>query len=521
MIRIDTLILGCGVAGAVTALELAADRERNLVVLTRAEKADDSNSVYAQGGIVYRGVDDTPELLEIDIAQAGDGISNPVAMKILAAEGPTQIRRILMEAAAIEFDRDDSGELNFGLEGAHSRRRVLHVGDFTGRAIMAALLARLRQAPNVRMLTGHTAIDLLTFPHNAPSPLAVYEEPICHGAWVLEQGTGKVIPVIARRTVLATGGLGQIFLNTTNPPGARGDGLAMAYRAGARVINAEYMQFHPTALFMPGTTKALISEAVRGEGAVLLNPDGEPFMERYAPQEKELAPRDVVSRAIYLEMLSRDYSYVLLDIASKRKASYIRDRFPRIHELCLEQNYDISRQPVPVVPAAHYHCGGVMVDMDGRTSLSQLFAVGEVACTGVHGANRLASTSLLEGVVWGARAAAAIRQETVAGPSIVEVPDWDDSGQVYDADPALIQADMQTVRSLMWHHVGLIRSDHRLRRALKEMWSMRSTIEDFYRKARVSDSLAGLRNSVLAAGLIAMAAAHNTANRGCHYRENN
>ena len=518
--RTDTLIIGCGVAGAVTALELAADRERDVVLLTRADTADDSNSVHAQGGIVYRGKDDSSELLEIDIAQAGDGISNPVALRILAAEGPEQIRRILMETSGVEFDREGSGELSFGLEAAHSRRRVLHVGDFTGRAIMAALLTRLHSTPNVRMLTGHTAIDLLTFPHNAPSPLAVYEEPICHGAWVLVQETGTVIPVVANRTVLATGGLGQIFLNTTNPPGARGDGLAMAYRAAARVINAEYMQFHPTALFMPGTTKALISEAVRGEGAVLVNPDGEPFMERYAPEEKELAPRDVVSRAIYMEMLSRDYSYVLLDIASRKKASFIKERFPRIYDLCLEQNYDISRQPVPVVPAAHYLCGGVMVDMDGHTSLRQLLAVGEVACTGVHGANRLASTSLLEGVVWGARAAAAIRNETGAGLPSVEVPDWDDSGQVYDADPALIQADMQTVRSLMWHHVGLIRSDHRLRRALKELWSLRSTIEDFYRKARLVDGLAGLRNSVLAAGLIAMAAVHNTENRGCHYREN-
>jgi L-aspartate oxidase len=518
--RTDSLIIGCGIAGAVTALELAADRERDVVLLTRAGTEDDSNSVHAQGGIVYSGKDDSPELLEIDIAQAGDGISNPEALRILAAEGPQQIRRILMEMTGVEFDRDGSGELSFGLEGAHSRRRVLHVGDFTGRAIMAALLERLRSTPNVRMLTGHTAIDLLTFPHNAPSPLAVYEEPICHGAWVLVQENGTVIPVVANRTVLATGGLGQIFLNTTNPPGARGDGLAMAYRAGARVINAEYMQFHPTALFMSGTTKALISEAVRGEGAVLLSPDGEPFMERYAPEEKELAPRDVVSRAIYLEMLSRDYSYVLLDIASRKKASFIKERFPRIYDLCLEQNYDISRQPVPVVPAAHYHCGGVMVDMDGHTSLRQLLAGGEVACTGVHGANRLASTSLLEGVVWGARAAAAIRKEVGSGLPTVIVPDWDDSGQIYDADPALIQADMQTVRSLMWHHVGLIRSDHRLRRALKELWSLRSTIEDFYRTARLVDSLAGLRNSVLAAGLITMAAVHNTENRGCHYREN-
>jgi len=515
----DALIIGCGIAGAVTALELAEDRERQVVMITRAPDPEDSNSSEAQGGIVYRGEDDSPELLESDIQEAGDGISTPRALEMLSREGPEQVRRILLEKVGVEFDQDEDGRLAMGLEGAHSRRRIVHVGDGTGIAIMKALLAALEQAPNVTVLTSYTAVDLLTYPHHSPSPLSIYEEPVCHGAYVLDQSTGKVVPLLAARTVLATGGLGQLFLNTTNPAGARGDGLAMAYRAGARVINAEYMQFHPTALFMPGTTKALISEAVRGEGAVLLSPDGEPFMEKYAPLEKELAPRDVVSRAIYLEMVSRDYSYVLLDIASSKPADFIKQRFPHIHALCLAQNYDISRQPVPVVPAAHYHCGGVMVDMEGRTSLRRLYAVGEVACTGLHGANRLASTSLLEGLVWGARAAGSIRDEGAEVDPGLEGPPWDVSEQVYDADPALIQADMQAIRSLMWHHVGLIRSGHRLRRAIKELWGMRSTIEEFYRKARVTDSLTGLRNAVQAAGLIAGAAIHNTVSRGCHYRQ--
>ncbi len=517
--HVDTLIIGCGIAGAVTALELAADREREIVMITRADDPDHSNSSLAQGGIVYKSDDDSPELLESDIKEAGDGIFNPRALAILSSEGPEELRQVLLETVGVEFDKDDAGNLAFGLEGAHSRRRILHVGDGTGKAIMTALLAKLAATPNIRLLTSHTAIDLLTYPHHSPSPLAIYDEPVCHGAYVLDQATGTVESIVAARTVLATGGLGQLFLNSTNPSGARGDGLAMAYRAGARVINAEYIQFHPTALFMSGTTKALISEAVRGEGAVLLSPDGDPFMEKYAPQEKELAPRDVVSRAIYVEMFTNDYSYVLLDIASRKPAAFIKERFPQIHALCLARNYDISRQPVPVVPAAHYHCGGVMVDMDSRTSLRKLYAVGEVACTGLHGANRLASTSLLEGLVWGVRAAAAIRGEDGKVDGSLAVPEWDVSAQVYDADPALVQADMQAIRSLMWHHVGLIRSGHRLRRASKELWSMRATIEDFYRKARLSDGLTGLRNAVQAAGLIAAGAIHNTVNRGCHFRQ--
>jgi L-aspartate oxidase len=366
-VQTDVLILGCGIAGATTALLLAEDRQRQITLVTREDHPLESNSSYAQGGIVTAGDEDSPELLAEDVLRAGAGLSFPPAVELLAQKGPGLLRRILIDRAKLDFDKDEKGNVLFGLEGAHSRRRILHVGDSTGRAIMLKLLAEVAARPNIRVLTRHTAVDLITFPHHATRPLAVYEPLACHGAYVMQQDGGEVLPIVAAATVLATGGLGQIYLNTSNPAGARGDGLAMAYRAGARVINNEYVQFHPTTLHMPGPTKFLISEAVRGEGGVLLTPDGKPFIERYAPEWRELAPRDVVARAIYWEMLAHGYPYVLLDIASKKPADYIRKRFPEIHATCLRQNVDPAQQPIPVVPAAHDFCGGVMVDLWGRS----------------------------------------------------------------------------------------------------------------------------------------------------------
>lgn len=518
--KIDVLIIGCGIAGATAALRLAEDRERQIVVLSRSGDPALSNSSWAQGGIVGHGADDSKELLIQDVIASGAGLSHPPAVELLAQEGPSLLEEVLIDSVGVEFDRDESGGLAFGLEGAHSRRRVLHVGDATGEAVMQALLDRLRATPNVELLTGHTAVDLLTFPHHSRDPLEVYNPPTCHGAYAFDQGTREVKRIVARHTLLATGGLGQIYLNTTNPAGSRGDGLAMAYRAGVRVINAEYVQFHPTALHKPGTTKPLISEAVRGEGAILLTPDGDRFMERYAPQDMELATRDVVARAIYTEMLAKDYPYVLLDIATRRPAEYIEKRFPQIHAMCAQHEIDITRRPIPVVPAAHYFCGGVLVDLWGRTTMPGLYAVGEVSCTGVHGANRLASTSLLEGLVWGDRAARHIRGQA-KGSTIAEddAPPWDESGLSYEADPALIQGDMQTIRNLMWHYVGLLRHRYRLNRANRELRRLWVNIEDFYRKVFLSDDLIGLRNSVLNALILARAALENPTSRGCHYRD--
>jgi L-aspartate oxidase len=516
----DVLIIGCGIAGATAALQLSRDGQRQITVLTRDESVDDSNSRYAQGGIVARGRDDSADLLIQDVLAAGAGLANPPAVRILATEGPDRLQEILVEDAGVNFDRDEGGDLAYGLEAAHSRRRILHVGDRTGETIMEALRRRLAGHSNITLLNGHTAVDLLTYPHHSQDPLAVYQPSTCHGAYALKHATRAVEPIVARQTILATGGLGQIYLNTTNPPGSRGDGLAMAYRAGARVVNAEYVQFHPTALSMAGTTKMLISEAVRGEGGVLLTPAGERFMERYAPGEKDLATRDVVARAIYKEMIDNDYPHVLLDIASHKPAEEIRQRFPGIHAHCLKHNIDITCQPIPVVPAAHYFCGGLLVDLDGRTSLPGLYAVGEVACTGVHGANRLASTSLLEGLVWADRAARDI-SERDEGPLIsrAEVPPWHETGFREEADHALIQGDLHNIRSLMWHYVGLMRNGDRLGRAVRELRRLWLSIEDFYRRAHLTDGLIGLRNSVLNAVIVSRAALLNPTSRGNHFRE--
>ncbi|MBZ0288669.1 MAG: FAD-dependent oxidoreductase, partial [Anaerolineae bacterium] len=335
-IRTHTLIIGCGIAGAATALRLSDDPNHHVTIISRAPDPADNNSAWAQGGIVTRSLDDSPDLLVHDILEAGDGVSSPRAARILAEEGPELVRSVLIERCGVRFDQDEQGELVYGLEGAHSRRRIIHVGDKTGAAIVNGMLATLATRPNVTLLLNHTAVDLITFPHHAVDPVAVYDPITCHGAYVLNRETTAIIRVLAAHTVLATGGLGQIFRNTSNPRGARGDGLAMAWRAGARVVNAEYIQFHPTSLSVRGAPNLLISEAVRGEGAVLLTPEGEAFMGRYAPEWKDLAPRDVVARAIHMEMLEHGYEHVYLDIASKRSPEFIRERFPQMVESCAQ-----------------------------------------------------------------------------------------------------------------------------------------------------------------------------------------
>jgi L-aspartate oxidase len=519
-LQTDVLIIGCGLAGTCAALRLAEQTQRQITLITGTTEPTESNTRWAQGGIVGRGDDDSAELLIQDVLRAGAGYAYPPAVETMAREGPELLHRILIDQGGLKFDRGSDGEFLYGLEGAHSRRRILHVGDRTGKAIIEAMHRMVATRPNIQVLRSHLAIDLITFPHHARDPLATYRPPACHGAYVYLEQSGQVIPILARITILATGGLGQIYLNTSNPPHSRGDGLAMAWRAGAHVVNAEYVQFHPTALHMAGPTKVLISEAVRGEGGILLTPSGERFMERYDPQWLELAPRDVVARAIYWEMLANDLPYVHLDIGSHRPAEFIRERFPGIHLSCLQQNIDITAHPIPVVPAAHYFCGGVLVDLSGRSTLANLYAVGEVACTGVHGANRLASTSLLESLVWGWRAGATIAEGGEESLVPVDaVPPWDDSGLLYEADPALVQGDMRTIQNLMWHYVGLVRSEYRLNRALRELRHLRVEIEDFYRKTRLSNGLLGLRNAVQAALIVAHAARHNRSSRGCHHRE--
>lgn len=519
----DVLIIGSGIAGAAAALELARNPRRHITLLTRETDPRESNTRYAQGGVIGRGPGDSADLLVRDVLAAGAGASSHRAARLLAEEGPRLLEEVLIRTAHVEFDRMPNGDLAYGREAAHSRNRILHVGDGTGRAVIDALIAAIYERPNIEVMTGLTAVDLITSPHHSRDPLAAYEPIVCHGAYVFERERRTVHRTLATFTILATGGLGRLYRNTTNPPGARGDGLAMAHRAGARIVNAEYIQFHPTALAVPGAEGFLISEAVRGEGGILLTPDGRPFMHKYAPKWKDLAPRDIVARAIHAEMEEHGYSHVLLDIASRLALDTVRIRFPNIYAECLRVGVDITREPIPVVPAAHYSCGGVLTDEWGRSSIANLYAVGEVACTGLHGANRLASTSLLEGLVWGVRAARDIEARLSADPSPIlppadDIPPWDESGLTEDSDPALIQGDMQTIQNIMWHYVGLIRSGDRLSRAIRELRHLQNEIETFYRTTKLSDGLIGLRNAVEAALIIAQAARHNRQSRGCHYR---
>jgi L-aspartate oxidase len=518
----EVLIIGCGIAGATTALRLARNPQRQITVITRARDSRESNTRYAQGGIIGRGPDDSAELLYEDIIAAGAGVTSPKAARILADEGPLLLNEILEKTAGVVFDHEPSGEPTWGQEAAHSRRRILHVGDLTGMAIADRLIATLNEYPNIKLETDATAVDLITFPHHSRDPLDNYNPISCHGAYVFNRDQKTVHRYLARTTVLATGGLGRIYRNTTNPVGARGDGLAMAHRAGARIANAEYVQFHPTALAAPGAEGMLISEAVRGEGGVLLTPDLKPFMSSYSPDWKDLAARDIVARAIHHEMETHGYSYVLLDLASHMSSEAIRTRFPFIYQECLKVGFDISKEPVPVVPAAHYFCGGVLVDEWARASIQNLFAIGEISCTGVHGANRLASTSLLEGLVWGNRAAIEIERrldENGAQPTFDDIPRWDESGLNSDPDPALIQGDMQTIQNIMWHYVGLVRTGERISRAIRELRHLWNEIETFYRTTKLSDGLIGLRNAVEVALIIAQAAQHNRQSRGCHFRQ--
>jgi len=516
-IRTNVLIIGCGIAGAAAALRLSDDPNQHITVITRAPDAIQSNTGWSQGGIVTRGLDDSPELLVKDILHAGAGLSSPRAARILAEEGPRLVNEVLIDRCDVKFDRSEDHELVYGLEAAHSTRRIVHVGDKTGGAIIVQMLATLAERSNVTLLTDHTAVDLITFPHHSLDPLDVYEPMTCHGAYVLDREQGVIVRVLAAHTILATGGLGQIYRNTSNPKGARGDGIAMAWRAGARIVNAEYVQFHPTTLSVRGAPNFLISEAVRGEGAQLLDPNGQPFMDRYDPVWKDLAPRDVVARAIHMEMLEHGYEHVYLDIASKRDAAYIRERFPQLIETCAPYGIDPTTEPIPVVPAAHYFCGGVLVDDWGRTDFAGLYAVGEVSCTGLHGANRLASTSLLEGLVWGDRAPRDIQSKPDDAVAFDRVPEWIYLGED-DPDPALLEGDMTTIRNVMWHYVGLIRTEERLARADRELRHLAHETEMFYRSARLNDALIGLRNATQVARTVTFAAQRNHFSRGTHYR---
>jgi L-aspartate oxidase len=515
----DLLVLGSGIAGLSAALA-AADAGRLVAVVSKEQAAEECNTLYAQGGIVARGKGDSAALLAQDITAAGDGINSREAVELLSAEGPALVDALLRDRLSVAFTREESGRLALAQEAAHSVRRIYYAADTSGRAIETALLAAVSAHPRVRLFSSHAAIDLITNTHNSSDPQERYRKTRVIGAYLWDQISARVKAFFAPAVVLATGGIGNVFLHTSNPAGATGDGIAMASRVGAEIINAEYVQFHPTVLFHRDVKRFLISEAVRGEGARLLNHRGERFMTRVDPARAELAPRDEVARAMYREMEDEGTDYVLLD-ARAAAGSRLEERFPGIFQTCMSVGLDIRREPIPVVPAAHYFCGGVKVGLTGRTSIPGLYAAGETACTGVHGANRLASVSLLEGLYFGHAAG----RDAAADPSPVPpdlkagIPEWVHPSSAEEFDPVLIQQDMQSIQSTMWNYAGIIRTRKRLERALADLNYLGHRIDQFYRLAGISRPIIELRNALLAAQVIVSAAYSNRRSLGCHYVE--
>lgn len=511
----DVLVIGSGLAGCAAALA-AARRGVSVTMISKAASAEDSNTVWAQGGIIYRGRGDSPEQLAADIHEAGAGLCHPAAVDVLTQEGPRLVEEVLIRDAGVPFDRarDGSDALDLTAEAAHSVPRIIHSADTTGRSIELSMLAVLRREPNVSLVTGRTALDLLTLSHHSRNPLDVYAEPTCVGAYVFNQATSEVETMLAKETILATGGLGRIFLHTSNPPGSCGDGLATAYRAGARCTNMQFVQFHPTTLYV-GEERFLLSEALRGEGARLVDASGRAFMTDFHP-DGSLAPRDIVARGIHQMMHETGSPCAYLDISHK-PADWVRRRFPGIDARCREMGLDLATQPIPVVPAAHYACGGVAVDLWGRTSLRRLWAAGEVSCTGLHGANRLASTSLLECLVWGTRAGErAAREALGGGHALPDIAPWQYERE--PMDPALVAQDWLTIRQTMWNYVGLVRTRRRLDRAHQILRELHLEIGRFYAKTALNDALISLRNGIQTALVVLLAAIEARESRGCHYR---
>ncbi len=538
------LIIGTGIAGLTTAFTLASAGMKVLLV-TKASDPADCNTSWAQGGIIYQGEDDTPAKLVSDILHAGAGISNEEAVNWLASEGPRVVKQLLLENVHVPFSTTDEGELDLTKEGAHSVPRIIHAGDATGRAIETSLLNRVKSEANITLATDVTAIDLLTTFHHPIDIQVRYRIPNeCVGAYLLDNRTNEVYTIFADYTVLATGGIGQIYLHTTNTRNSLGDGVVMAHRAGARIMNAEYVQFHPTALADKKANHFLISEALRGEGARLRNQRGEYFMEKYAPEQKDLAPRDVVARAIVEELTRNKDEFVYLDLANFYHGPQpIPERFPNIRKACLDIGIDIEKDPIPVVPAAHYFCGGILVDTFGQSTLARLYAIGETSCSGLHGANRLASTSLLEGLTWGYYAAQSIRQRMTtaassASPSVQRafssrpsgngsipdailgtIPDWQPPGSENLEDPALILQDWTTIQHTMWNYVGIVRTYERLKRALADMHHLGTRLTKYYHESLISKRIVELFHGQQMATIVANAAIRNPRSTGAHFRK--
>lgn len=513
-ISTDVLIIGSGLGGCSAALA-AAKEGLHVTLLSNEAMFTESASYYAQGGIITITEEDSLDLLMKDFQRAGHNVVNEKAVEQIYKYGKSLFDEVLVNDVHVPFDRNQDGNVHLTREASHSIKRIAHVKDHTGNAIQSYFFNALKNYKNIDILTGVTAVDLITLAHHSMNYSHVYEPSTCSGAYCLFQDEDRIFPILAGVTIVATGGLGRLFLHSSNPKSSRGDGYAMVYRAGGRIMNMEYIQFHPTTLMTADDERFLITEAMRGEGGILVNHAGEAFMKRYDSQA-ELAPRDIVARSIIQEMNKTHSHNVFLDISHKN-SDWIKNRFPVIYQKCLTKKVDITTTPIPVVPAAHYACGGVAVDSFANTTIKRLKAVGEVACTGIHGANRLASSSLLEclvyGTIAGRDAAKVLKEEKIIIP---QVQDWRREKEELDTD--LLRQDMLTIKQTMWNYVGIIRTKKKLNRAIDILNRLRQNIEYFYKHTNLDNDLIGLRNAAQTAWMVLHAARLNKESRGCHYR---
>ncbi len=519
--KTDFLVIGSGVAGLNFALK--ASEHGKVTIITKKE-VQKSNTALAQGGVAsVFGKTDSFDLHVGDTLASGDGLCNREVVKMVVESGPDAILDLMDKGARFNMIEDADGgddgcQLALGREGGHSRKRIVHAHDLTGREIENILVEHAEKNENITILENRMAVNLITHSTSIRSGLVITrQEDYCCGAYVLDNNSHRIETYVSGITFLATGGAGKVYLYTSNPDIATGDGIAMAYRAGASVADLEFVQFHPTCLFHPEAKNFLISEAVRGEGGILTDANGKQFMAKYSP-DKELACRDVVARAIDTELKTSGDESVFLDISHKA-AGFIKKRFPNIFAKCLEYGIDITKEPIPVVPAAHYLCGGVATDLNGRTDIGRLYAAGETACTGLHGANRLASNSLLEALVYAKRASfeAAGELQSINTRELVEPATWDDTGTMDSDEAIVVSHNWDEIRRLMWNYVGIVRSDKRLSRALRRIENIQQEIEEYYWDFRITSDLLELRNLATVAELITRSALKRQESRGLHY----